>query len=616
MSPKPRSGRYRHGRAGNHAPPPRRRRRWPWVLVGTFVVLGGIAAVGAVFGLQALEVRDDLMLAKAKLGSLTEAYKVGDAAQMQAIGTETLELTAEANETVQGPLWDIASAVPVVGANVAAVKSATEATHIIVRDALPPGIELLGIMSPDKLKVEGGGINLAPFQQAQLTLPQVKGVLAEAQTKIAGIDRATLLPVVDEAVGQLISVVDQAGPLLDTAEQLLPIALRMAGSEGPRNYLVVFQNNAEIRATGGNAATSTVIHADNGKIQKVEDETVDDFKIAGYNGWLDADLPDETLDLYEDDFDRNAQNFTRTPDFPTTASMFSQLWTQTNDTQLDGVISIDPVALSYMLAATGPVPLEDGSEINAENAVKLLLSDTYERFGTNGLAADAYFADVSSRVFDKIASGSWSPTAMIDQVMRSVEEQRIYAWFPREDENAIVTQFNVDGALPADNVEATQIGMYLNDASYSKLEYYLSTSMNVTCDAAARTVTTSLTMNSTVPGNDLSGYTLAWRNNSLGLPRTTMILDVLSVAPPGSTITGVDPADGDIKRWNRDGVEKGHPVASRTMLLEMGESKTVSFTAALPEGPLGPLEVRYSPTVTQTPVTVDASCAAIFPAAE
>lgn len=564
--------------------------------------------MGGVFALQALEVRDDLMAAKSQLGSLTDAYKSGDVEQMEAVGAEVLELTTRADETVRGPLWDAASALPVVGVNVAAVKSATEATHIIVRDALPPGLALLGVMSPDKLKVKGGGLNLEPFQQAQEALPQIKTVLAEAHAKISGIDREELLPVVDEAVGQLVTVVDQAGPLLDTAEELLPVALRMAGSEGPRNYLVLFQNNAEIRATGGNAANSAVIHADNGKIEKLEDQAFEDFKNAGYNGWLVSDLPDATRALYEDDFDRNAQNFSRTPDFPTTAHMFMQLWEQTNGTKLDGVISIDPVALSYMLKATGPVKLKDGGEINSKNAVKLLLSDSYETFGTNGLAADAYFADVASRVFDKIASGSWGPTAMIDQVMRSIEEDRIYAWFPREDESAIVADFKIDGALTADNADATQVGIYLNDASYSKLEYYLSTTMNVTCDAEARTMTTSLTMTSTVPGPDLSGYTLAWRNPSLGLPRTTMILDVLSVAPPGATITHVEPADGDMALWNRDGVEKGHPVASRTMLLAMGETKTVSFTAKLPDGELGPLEARYAPTVTKTPVTIDASC--------
>ncbi|MFD4959664.1 DUF4012 domain-containing protein [Microbacterium sp. NPDC058389] len=613
MSSKPVPGRFRQGRAGNHAPAPRRRRRWPWVLLGTFVVLGGIAAVGGVFALQALQVKDDLMAAKSQLTSLTDAYKDGDAAEMQAIGAEALRLTTEAESTVQGPLWGLAAGIPVVGTNITAVRAATEATHIIVRDALPSGIQLLSTMSPDKLKVEGGGINLVPFQEAQQTLPELKSVLAAAQTKVSNIDRGDLLPVVDDAVEQLSSVVDQAGPLLDTVEQLLPIALRMAGSEGPRNYLVIFQNNAEIRATGGNAATSTVIHAENGKIEKVEDETVEDFYLAGVSGWLDSDLPDETLALYEEDFDRNAQNFSRTPDFPTTAHMFSQLWEQTNGTQLDGVISLDPVALSYMLAATGPVELEDGSEINGKNAVKLLLSDAYEKFGTNGKAADAYFADVSSRVFDKIASGSWAPTAMIKMLERSVNEDRIYAYFPREDENALATEFKVDGALTADNTKATQVGIYLNDASYSKLEYYLSTTMNVTCDAASRTMTTTLTMTSTVPGNNLSGYTLAWRNPSMNLPRTTMILDTLYVAPPGSTITAINPADGDIRRWNRDGAEKGHPLASRTMLLKMGETKTVSFTTQLPEGELGPLEVRYSPTVTQTPVTIDASCSALFP---
>ena len=38
----------------------------------------------------------------------------------------------------------------------------------------------------------------------------------------------------------------------------------------------------------------------------------------------------------------------------------------------------------------------------------------------------------------------------------------------------------------------------------------------------------------------------------------------------------------------------------------------MSYTSALPAGDLGPLSVRYSPTVTDTPVTVDASCAEIM----
>lgn len=581
------------------------------MLLGTFVVLGAVGAVGGVFALQALEVRDDLLAAKEKLGSLTDAYKAGDTAQLQAVGTEVLELTTRADTTVQGPLWDAASALPVVGENVAAVKLATEATHIIVRDALPPGIELLSIMSPAQLKLEGGGVNLAPLQQAQQTLPQIKSVLAQAQGKISGIDRAGLLPIVDGAVGQLIDVVGQAGPLLDTAEQYLPVALQLAGSEGPRRYIVLFQNNAEIRATGGNGATSTVIEIDNGRVTKLEDEQVAEFLIDGITGRADQNLPDATRAMFERDLTNNTMNYPRLADFPTVAQMYTALWQQSMGSEIDGVISLDPVVLSYMLAATGPIPLDDGAELTSENAVQLLLSETYERFGMDGLAADAYFADVSGRVFDTVSSGAWDPMTMITQVQRGVAEQRIYAWFARPAEQAMVAEQNIDGALATDTATSTQVGVFLNDASYSKLEYYLSTATSVTCDAQARTITTTLSMTNSIPGSDLSGYTLAWRNASLGLPRTTMILDVFSYALPGGTITS-DPESGDFAKWTRTGAEVGREGKSVTMLVPMGETKTVSFTSTIPEGELGPLEVRYSPTVTQTPVTIDASCEGLF----
>ena len=204
---------------------------------------------------------------------------------------------------------------------------------------------------------------------------------------------------------------------------------------------------------------------------------------------------------------------------------------------------------------------------------------------------------------------------MLEQLQKSADEQRVYVWFSRPDEEALSAEFKVDGALTTDNTKATQVGVYLVNASYSKLEYYLKTKVDVTCDATARTVTTSLTMSSSVPGSNLSGYTLAWRNPSLGLPRTTMILDVLSYAVPGGTISS-DPEDGDFYSWTRTGSEAGRDGKSITVTIPMGETKTVSYTSTLPEGELGPLQVRYSPTVTSTPVAIDASCDALFPAAK
>lgn len=581
------------------------------MLLGTFVILGAVAAVGGVFGMQALEVRDNLLTAKSKLGEVPSLAKAGDQAKIEALAADVLVLTTESDEIVQGPLWDAASAIPVVGSNVAAVKSATEATHILVRDAMPPALQLLSTVSLDKLKVEGGGVNLDPFRGAIDVLPAVNEAFADAEARVATIDRKELLPVVDNAIGQLLDVMDEAGPALAMVEKYLPTLLQLAGAEGPRTYIVLFQNNAEIRATGGNAATSAIVSVDNGKIEMREDEQSAYFHLAGVKGWLDYEMPESTLAMYEDDFDAYAQNYTRTPDFPTSAQMYRSLWQTNIGGDVDGVISIDPVVLSFMLAATGPVTLDDGSELTSENVVKVLLSDSYERFGTDGLAADAYFADVAGKVFEKVSSGDWDPMKMLEQMQKAAEQQRIYMWFPREAEEALATEFKVDGALATDNAAATQVGAYLVNASYSKLEYYLTTKTDVTCDPAARTVTTTVTMTSAVPGWNISDYTLAWRNPVLNVDRTTMILDVLSYAVPGGTITS-NPENGEFYDWTRTGSEAGRDGKSITITLPMGETKSVSFTSTLPEGELGPLEVRYSPTVTDTPVTIADSCEELF----
>jgi hypothetical protein len=606
--------RYRADRVGEHARH-YRRRRWPWaVLAGTVVVFAAVGGVGYIFAQQAFGVRDDLLAAKSTLSGLPEVVKAGDAVALQAAADDVLVLTTRAEETVQGPLWDMAASVPFVGQNISAVTRATEAVHILARDAMPPGIQLLSTMDLTKLSVEGGGINLDPFKGAIDVLPVINEAFADAEAQVAPIDRSALIPVVDDAIGELLDVMDQAGPALETVEKYLPTILQLAGSDAPKTYIVLFQNNAEIRATGGNAANSSIMRVDNGGIEMLEGDDPNNYANAGYNGQGSFAPAQETLDLYEWDFVPNAQNFTRTPDFPTSAQMYSTLWNTSTGSNIDGVISIDPVVLSHMLKVAGPVTLDDGSQITGDNVVKVLLSDTYERFGTDGRAADAYFAEVADKVFDHLSAGNWDPLRMLDALEIAMNEQRVYAWFPAPEHEAMAVEFGMDGALTGDPAEGTEIGVWANNASYSKLEYYLTNSIAVTCNAEARTVTSALTMTSAVPGSNLSGYTLGWRNNRLGLPRTTMILDTLSFSVPGGTITS-DPEYGDFADWTRTGTEQGRAGRSLTMTLAMGETKTVAFTSTVPEGAVGPLKVRYSPTVTTTPVTIDPSCDALFPAA-
>ena len=579
------------------------------------VILGAVAALGVVFAQQAFQVRDDLKAAQEKITQIVPLVKSGDTAEVERLSGEITALTTSANEIASNDLWAFASAVPWVGANVSAVSETTKAVHVLVQDAMPIAFELLTVADVDNFTVEGGGINLEPFRAAQPQIPALRAAFDDAKSHVDKIDRDAIHPLVEENIGQLVDIIDEAAPALAFAEEQLPIVIAVLGGDGPRNYALLFQNNAEIRATGGNPGAGAVLRVDNGKVTMREDAEALSFMASGPRGWYPQTLGDKSkMAIFETDTWTYSQNYTRTPDFADTAVLMGGLWGDTVGGDLDGIISLDPVTLSYMLEVAGPVTVRgEDTKITADNAVKTLLSDSYERFGGDGKLADAYFAGVSAAVFSKVMSGGWDPLAMLEQLQKATDEQRVYAWFADPAEEAMATELGIDGSVLASNEDETQVGVYLNDSSHSKLEYYLSNKITVTCSAEKRTVTTAIAMTNSVPTADLSTYTLGARNTSWGYPRTTMFLDVIGTALPGGSLTSTSPAAGDRDGWDRSGVYNERETRSLFVTVPMGESRTVSFTSTVPDGAAAALDVRYSPTVTQTPVTVDASCEPLFP---
>lgn len=603
-------------RVPNEPTEQRRKRRWWPLVVGTlFGVIAAATAAAAVFAAvfvsQAISVKNDLEDAKLIITQIGDLVEAGDVAGAEALGAElqsTLETTLG---TVNEPLWQIAADVPVVGQNVEAVRRVSAAVQILMSDALQPGIQLASTLDINTLRVEGGGFNLAPIRDAQTAIAALSAAFTEAQAEVADLDTSTLLPVVAEPIGEVLDIIETAEPTLDVVNRYLPTLLDLAGANGTNTYLLVFQNNAEIRATGGNPAASMVITVDDGKFEMVDQSSSATFYAAGTAGTVTTELPADTLSLHPSNFNKFSQDFTLTPDFPTTAELFQNLWLATSGTLFDGVISVDPVVLSNVLEVVGPVVLASGEELTSDNVVKTVLSDSYERY-PGGTDSDAFFAEVAKAAFTKVTAGGWDPAAMLEAMETSAAQQRLLLHFENVDAEALANELGLTGALQTDNTEETQLGIYLNDYTIGKLEYQLAASVSATCDADARTITVSATLTNSIPDSIRSSYTLGARSGNFGLPRTTMMLDVLFFAPPGAEIMSITPENGDIPSLSRSGVEKGNSAESRLVTVAQGETRTVSYTIRFGEGPLGALDLRHTPTVTDTPVSVDASCEALF----
>ena len=74
------------------------------------------------------------------------------------------------------------------------------------------------------------------------------------------------------------------------------------------------------------------------------------------------------------------------------------MWEQQSGTTVDGVIAIDPVALSFILGAVGPVTMPDGETVTKDNVVELTESTAYTRFADDNNARKQYLQDVAGEI--------------------------------------------------------------------------------------------------------------------------------------------------------------------------------------------------------------------------
>ncbi len=74
------------------------------------------------------------------------------------------------------------------------------------------------------------------------------------------------------------------------------------------------------------------------------------------------------------------------------------MWAEQTGTNVDGVIAIDPVALSYILGAVGPITMPDGEVVSRDNVVELTESTAYLRFPTDQVARKQYLQDIANAV--------------------------------------------------------------------------------------------------------------------------------------------------------------------------------------------------------------------------
>jgi hypothetical protein len=569
--------RVRRAAAGSTSPNQSGRRRRPvrlWVFLGVagvvLVLLTGLAWTGA----KGLQAKGHLEAAAGLFLQLQQQIAGDDVTAAQGTLAALQAETTAARAATDGIGWSTSRHLPFVGDDLQAVRTVAVVLDDLASDGLPALLDVASGLDPRSLSPHHGRIDLTAVQSAAPRIATGLAVIRRARASITAIPTAGLTPRLATSVTQLSVALTKAERLVTTANRAARLLPGMLGANGPRTYLLLFQNNAEVRATGGMPGAYIVVKADAGAVTIVDQGSA--------AGTLDVfDRPVEPLSrdmqgLYTDRPALFPADVNLTPDFPTVAGLARAMYRKRAGVAVDGVLATDPVALSYLLRVTGPVDMPKGPPLTTDNAVRTLLSEAYARYPDPD-EQDKYFAGAARAVFQSLLNGQGSPESMLGQLARAAGERRLLLWSADPGEENAIAGTVLAGRLPAKEGMRPTVGVFLNDGTGAKLSYYLTQSAALSAGSCepdgTRFLRLRLTIGSTAPTGGLPAYVTGLH---LAGRRYTSRTNVMVFSPVGGGVA-------DVRRDGKEidfgtGLERDRGVGVITVDLPPGGKQTYDVT--------------------------------------
>ncbi|MDP9989349.1 hypothetical protein J2S98_004539 [Arthrobacter oryzae] len=556
------------------------------IVLAIFVLLILLSGGTVWLGLKASSIKHELETAAGLVSQLKQEILASDAESAADTVSVLRQHTGAARQASEDPLWTLVSSAPWVGPNISAVSEAARSADDVATLGLSPLIKVYESLNWDTLMPSASGSNLEPLKTAAPSVASAAYAVRASSERLQAIDTSQLLPQVAHPLRDATEELKQATGALNAAADAANLAPEMLGADGQKNYLLMIQNNAEARASGGIAGALAVMTLDHGKLSLGAQSSAGDVGIMSPNLTVDP----QQQQIYSSRLGKYMQDVNLTPDFPTAAATAQTMWAKKTGQQVDGVISIDPMVLSYILQATGPVTVTGTelaavkaaglpSELTGSNVVPTLLSEVYSKIPSPKLQ-DAYFAAVAKEVFAALSSGKGEAKGLISGLTRGTEEGRVLVWSARSSEQSVISKYPMSGAISGPSVSPAQFGVYFNDGTGAKMDYYIKRTVQLIkeCPTEGYEQTrVRITSTNTAPADA-----------AISLPRYVTGGGIFGVTPGTvqTNIVAYGPAQANVESAAIDGqktpfapyLHANRPVGVVAQQLAPGESKTVDIT--------------------------------------
>ena len=290
--------------------------------------------------------------------------------------------------------------------------------------------------------------------------------------------------------------IDNIGPFIDLFSNSSDILPDILGFEKEKTYLVIFQNNTQLRPGGGLIGSFGVLKVRNGRITDFSVSPVSEadkklaarieppFAIKRY-------LPQVNLTLQNSNFD---------PDFVNSAIAASNIYSLATKNKADGVIGVDLAFAKNIISALGPVTISLGKTVDENNLYELALS-------TGSAGNKDFLGQVAKSISQTLGGKTDKPYfSLTQEIGKSIKEKHLIFAFQKSSFQNIFTANDWSSSLWDDRQKQVNkindfIGLSEANLGKNEVNYYVS-----------RSISKRLLISN--HGNVSSKLTIGFKNNS------------------------------------------------------------------------------------------------------
>ena len=458
--------------------------------------------------------------------------------------------------------------------------------------------------------LEGGNAS-SPSMAERLLDPLVKNrsefagaraYLARAETYRARIHAERLSPSLsvwleraDRALEGLYLAVDGSIVLPD-----------VLGKDGARSYLIVAQNEDELRATGGFVSAVGLLTIADGRLAELK--FLDSYQVDDLT--KDYLPPPDPLERYMRAGVWLFRDANWSPDFPTSARLLADLYETGQGVKVDGVLALDQEAARLLIRAFGTLEVDGNPPaiVNADNLIGFMRESWSPPTGVSGStvwqARKGFIGNLAKAVQQRLNDGApINQTALARGLYEALQRRHLAVWLRGSPFAESLKRLGWDGSIYSGSGDYVMV--IDSNVGFNKANALVSQSFKyeaaLTADQRARaTLTVSYRHAGRKLGQECAlkvpDYSANWTYGALTdlcywnylrayVPKGTALKDASRYPTPGRQLLSGENSSGEPEVLT---AEAGKDAFASFFYVERGGAREVSFTYETPPGVVAP----------------------------